>query len=128
MHPIPYRPRRRLLWLILLPLFLWIGGIGVGPLPPIGLLLDPVTGLWSVPRQTRAPSIPQSIPELGAPVEIIIDRRGVPHLYAATDLDAWRALGWMHARDRLFQLELQSRATAGSAAPASLGTVFVPDR
>jgi len=114
MRLLPYPPPRRALWLLLLPPLLWVGAAGVGRVPPVGPLLDPWTGIWSVARQTRAPSTPQHLPELGAPVEILVDRRGVPHLYATTDLDAWRALGWLHARDRLFQLELQSRATAGT--------------
>jgi penicillin amidase len=104
---------RRILWLTLASLGAYLGAVGVGRIPPVGPLLDPWTGVWSAARQADLHSGPVPIPELTAPVEVVVDRRGVPHLFAATDLDAWRALGWIHARERLFQLELQSRATAG---------------
>ena len=104
---------RRALWVILTPLVGVLGVVGVGRIPPLGPLLDPWTGIWSVAQQVAVDPEPVCIPGLTAPAEVVIDRRGVPHLFAATDLDAWRVLGWLHARDRLFQLELQSRATAG---------------
>jgi penicillin amidase len=47
-------------------------------------------------------------------VEVLYDDRGVPHVFAKTEEDAWRAQGYLIARDRLFQLELQARASAGT--------------
>jgi penicillin amidase len=44
----------------------------------------------------------------------VFDQRAVPHIFASTELDAWRALGYVTARDRLFQLELQARAGSGT--------------
>ncbi|MEO5580963.1 MAG: penicillin acylase family protein, partial [Gemmatimonadaceae bacterium] len=43
----------------------------------------------------------------------IFDDRGVPHIFASTEDDAYRALGFVVARDRLFQMEAQTRAAAG---------------
>lgn len=40
-----------------------------------------------------------------APIEIIRDRRGIPHIYAANEADAFYALGFVHAQDRLFQMD-----------------------
>lgn len=40
-----------------------------------------------------------------APVEIIRDARGIPHIYAAGEADAFFALGFVHAQDRLFQMD-----------------------
>ncbi|MBK8248498.1 MAG: penicillin acylase family protein [Gemmatimonadetes bacterium] len=94
---------------------LWIGRRGVGPLPPLGPLLDPVRGAWGavataeLPRQASA-----TIPGLGGPVEVRYDARGVPHIFAPREEDAIRALGYVVARDRLFQLDLQARAGAGT--------------
>jgi penicillin amidase len=84
-------------------------------LPPLGPLLDPAHGIWAVPRAAR-PLGNRIItaPFLDDQVEVVVDRRGVPHLYAATELDAYRVLGYLVARDRLFQLELQTRAAAGT--------------
>ncbi len=39
-------------------------------------------------------------------VEIVRDRRGVPHIFAASDSDAYFGLGFAVAQDRLFQLDL----------------------
>jgi penicillin amidase len=55
-----------------------------------------------------------TIPLLAGPVEVRYDQRGVPHIYAASDEDVVRALGYVVARDRLFQLELLARAGAGT--------------
>jgi penicillin amidase len=53
---------------------------------------------------------------LAAPVEVSYDAAGIPHVHAETALDAWRALGWLHAEDRFFQMELRRRAGAGRLA------------
>jgi penicillin amidase len=46
-------------------------------------------------------------------VKVVYDRRAVPHIFASSIDDAIRALGYVVARDRLVQLETQTRATAG---------------
>jgi penicillin amidase len=50
---------------------------------------------------------------LDAEVEILFDDRGIPRIYATTDADALHALGWLHASERLFQMELLRRVAAG---------------
>lgn len=47
------------------------------------------------------------------PIEIIRDAEGVPHIYATTDHDAFYGLGYVHAQDRLWQMEMQRRIGAG---------------
>ena len=105
---------RRALWTILASALLALSATSWGPLPPVGPFLDPVAGIWSAAHQTRSLDPDPPISGLTAPVEVLVDGRAVPHIFAATDLDAWRALGRLHVRDRLFQLELQSRATEGT--------------
>jgi len=56
------------------------------------------------------------IPGLFAPVEARFDGQGVPHIRAVLEVDAWRALGFLHAADRLFQMELRRRAAHGRLA------------
>ena len=46
-------------------------------------------------------------------VDIYYDDFGIPHIYADNDLDAMFALGYAHAQDRLWQMELVSRISAG---------------
>jgi penicillin amidase len=91
----------------------WIGVRGVAPVPPLGALLDPVNGGWGATRGDLPADAAAEIPNLSAPVEVRYDRRGVPHIFATTESDAIRALGFVVARDRLFQLEAQARAASG---------------
>jgi penicillin amidase len=46
---------------------------------------------------------------LAAPVEILRDSDGVPHIRAQTENDAHFGLGYAHAQDRLWQMEFQRR-------------------
>ena len=49
-------------------------------------------------------------------VDIVRDARGVPHIYAASAADATVALGFVHAQDRLWQMEMMRRLGAGRLA------------
>ncbi len=58
-------------------------------------------------------SIDAAIPGLAAPVTIDLDADGIPRIRAGNETDAAAALGWLHARERLFQMELMRRAAGG---------------
>ncbi len=53
------------------------------------------------------------VPGLAKSVAITLDPDGIPRIMAGSDLDAAAALGFMHARDRMFQMELMRRAASG---------------
>ncbi|MCC7538653.1 MAG: penicillin acylase family protein [Deltaproteobacteria bacterium] len=53
---------------------------------------------------------------LSAPVELVRDATGVPHVYGQTDADAMFGSGYAQARDRLFQMELRRRQAMGRQA------------
>nr|WP_243656619.1 penicillin acylase family protein [Paucimonas lemoignei] len=53
---------------------------------------------------------------LASPVDIVRDKNGIPHIYAASPGDAYFALGFVHAQDRLWQLEMHRRIPAGRIA------------
>ena len=53
---------------------------------------------------------------LAQPATIVRDERGIPHIYAKSEGDAWFALGYVHAQDRLFQMEMQRRIGQGRLA------------
>lgn len=53
---------------------------------------------------------------LQAPVEVVRDPDGVPHLFARSERDAWFAMGYVHAQDRLWQMEFQRRVAHGRVA------------
>lgn len=55
-------------------------------------------------------------PGLGDSVEVFHDAYGVPHIYAQNDTDAYFALGYVAASERLFQMELLRRVGAGRLA------------
>ncbi len=54
-----------------------------------------------------------SAPGLAEPVEVLRDRWGIPYLSAASLEDLWFAQGYVQASERLFQIELALRASAG---------------
>jgi penicillin amidase len=63
-------------------------------------------------------SLPQmsgsvTLPGLRQSVEIVRDRDAVPHIFAKSILDADFALGYVHAQDRLWQMEFNRRIAAG---------------
>ncbi|MEQ9350280.1 MAG: penicillin acylase family protein, partial [Alphaproteobacteria bacterium] len=64
-------------------------------------------------------------PALSASVEVLRDAHGVPHIYADNRRDAAFALGVLHARDRLFQMEFMRRLGAGRLSEV-VGTATLP--
>lgn len=106
---------RVILALAVLGVALYAGFRPVGQLPPLGTFLHPVDGVWAVATQQDFPRhLTLTLPGTRDTVRILVDDRAVPHIFARYPEDAWRALGYLHARHRLFQLELQVRATDGT--------------
>jgi penicillin amidase len=58
----------------------------------------------------------QALPGLQEPVEILVDRWGVAHIYARNEHDLFFAQGYNAARDRLFQFEIWRRQATGTVA------------
>lgn len=96
-----------------------LGGLASGAVLALGLtwpgqpkwgeLLNPFTGLWAVSDQTRLDDQDISMPQLKAPVTVLWDRNRIPHVAAENIDDLYRVLGYLHARLRLFQMDVQSR-------------------
>jgi penicillin amidase len=57
-----------------------------------------------------------SLENLKAPVSVVRDNYGIPHIKAQNSLDALRALGFVAASERLFQMEMQRRLANGELA------------
>jgi penicillin amidase len=53
---------------------------------------------------------------LDQPVEVLRDKHGVPHVYAQSEADLWRAQGFLHAQDRMWQMEQARRIASGRLA------------
>ena len=55
----------------------------------------------------------QQVATHGNPVQVVRDAYGVPHLFGQTSADVFEAYGYVVAQDRLWQLELNRRASRG---------------
>ncbi len=53
------------------------------------------------------------MPGLTSEVKVLYDAYGIPHIYGESETDAFRALGYVHAQDRLWQMELLRRVAVG---------------
>ena len=89
----------------------WIGG-GAALLVLVALIAADV-GHTVLRNTVPSPSGTLAIARLSGPVEVVRDREGVPHVTAKTTDDLFCALGFLHAQDRLWQMELTRRAGQG---------------
>lgn len=71
------------------------------------------TGAYLIRRPFPVEQGELHVSGLQASVEVIRDRWGVPHLFAQNDHDLSFAQGYVHAQDRLWQMELNRRTAAG---------------
>ena len=69
-----------------------------------------------------------SVAGIAAPIEIIRDRAGVPHIVAQSRNDAYYGLGYTHAQDRLWQMEVNRRIGAGRLSELMGETTLQLDR
>jgi len=67
-----------------------------------------------------------TITALDKPVRVVRDALGIPHVQARTERDAYFAVGYVHAQDRLFQMDQSRRQASGTLAellgPSALGS------
>ena len=97
----------------------------MGGLPAAGRFLSPFHGFWQN-AETQEPPAEGELRLVGLlePVTVVYDERRVPHVFAQNDRDLFFAQGYITARDRLWQMEFQTKAAAGRLAEI-LGTVVV---
>ena len=94
--------RRLLKWTFVLVLLLLVGAAGLG--------------LWYVRAVEPQVAGTIALPGFAGRVEIVRDREGLPHIFAADEADATAALGFAHAQDRLWQMEMNRRIANGRLA------------
>lgn len=90
----------------------WLARIAIGLL--IVVVILGAVGFWFVRRPWPQISGALEVVGLGAPVQVVRDKWGVPQIYAQNDHDLFFAQGYVHAQDRLWQMELNRRAGAGT--------------
>jgi penicillin G amidase len=74
----------------------------------------------------RAAADPVDVPGLDGPGRVDRDANGIAHIRAGTRHDLFLLQGWVHAQDRLFQMDVRRRQADGTLAellgPAALAT------
>ena len=73
-------------------------------------------GLLAAPAASAAPTSRQPLPGLHAEARVLRDGRGIPHVVASNAHDLYFMQGWVHAEDRLFQMDLLRRQASGTLA------------
>ncbi|MCS6990901.1 MAG: penicillin acylase family protein [Chitinophagales bacterium] len=94
------------------------------PLPAIAPLLSPYVGLWhNFPSTVNNQTV--KLAGLDSAVVIFLDSNFIPHVKARTLHDLYFAQGYLHARERLWQMEFLARVASGRLAEM-LGLIAVP--
>ncbi len=80
-----------------------------------GITMVPL-GAQDFPAVGQASRATLALAGLKAPVGVYRDTLGIPHIYAGSAEDAYFALGYLHATDRLFEMEVFRRRASGTLA------------
>jgi len=88
----------------------------VGGLIALLLVAALALGGWYIYQKQPVRSGTLALEKLTAPVNVRFDERGVPHIRAENQTDLYRALGYVHAQHRLFQMEMVRRLAKGELA------------
>ncbi len=87
-----------------------------GSVPPMGKFLSPQHGFWQNAEATDHDfAADLKFPDLKGKAEVYFDERLVPHIFADNDEDLYFVQGYIHAKFRLFQMDLQTKAAEGRA-------------
>lgn len=82
--------------------------------PRLGYFLSPQLGFWQNAEAANTDfNSDMKMPGLRGKVDVYMDDRLVPHIYADNDLDAYYVQGYIHAKFRLWQMEFQTHVAAG---------------
>ena len=96
---------------------------------PLGKLLSPQHGIWQNAENTTADfKMDLSFPQLNGAVDVYLDDRLVPHVFAEEENDVYFVQGYLHAKFRLWQMELQTHAAAGRASEIIGNKALTHDR
>ncbi len=90
--------------------------LGIGFTILVVLIVSVLIGFMLVRKSFPKTSGSITLPLLQRPVEILRDEYGVPHIVAESEHDAYFAVGFVHAQDRLWQMEVARRAGLGRLA------------
>lgn len=87
-----------------------------GTIPPMGNFLSPQHGFWqNAEPVNKSFDADLKLSGLKGKAEVYFDERLVPHVFAENDEDLYFIQGYLHAKFRLFQMDLQTKAAEGRA-------------
>ncbi|PSL04599.1 penicillin amidase [Haloactinopolyspora alba] len=89
----------------------------------LALIAATVLSIWSVRRPFPEYDGSATVPRLSGDAEIVRDQHGIPHIYADTPEDLFRAQAYAQAQDRFWQMDFRRHVTAGR-----LSELFGPDQ
>ena len=90
--------------------------IGGKEAPAFGSFLSPQHGFWQNAENSNVDfAADLKFPQLNGKVDVYFDERLVPHIFAEKENDAYFVQGYLHAKFRLWQMELQTFAAGGRA-------------
>ena len=105
---------KAILSLLLLVTVTFLGSRPSGKLPPIGNFISPFTGFWQNAENNHSFNNESfQLKGLHDKVEIILDEHMIPHIYAQNEHDLYIAQGYITAKFRLWQMEIQTMSAAG---------------
>ena len=88
--------------------------IGNSKAPRLGYFLSPQHGFWKNAEKINTNFDATIIAnELKGNVDVYVDDRLVPHIYADHDADAYFVQGYLHAKFRLWQMDFETRVASG---------------
>jgi penicillin amidase len=98
---------------------------GLGPVPALGPVLDPTTGVLNLGARAALPTSatlhPAGIPDLAT---VRFGSQGIAEIHADSQAALWYTMGYVEGRNRLFEMDLLRREAGGTLA-AVLGPSYL---
>ncbi|WP_157972137.1 penicillin acylase family protein [Pleomorphovibrio marinus] len=89
--------------------------LNLASLPPLANIFDPFRGFWqNLNSEDYHPSSKIKVPGLSSQVEVVYDENLIPHIYAEETEDLYKALGFVTAKHRLWQMDFLVKVASGS--------------
>ncbi len=105
---------KALLSIFITLLMIWALETKFGNIPPIGKFINPSSGFWQNAESKHIKATENlKLTGLQGTVTVQYDDDRIPHIFAENDHDLYYAQGYITARDRLWQMDVQTRSAAG---------------
>ena len=85
----------------------------LGSIPPLGKFLNPFLGFWQNAEVKAVKNDITALKGIESDIRILFDEHQIPHIFASNEYDLYFAQGYITAKDRLWQLDFQTRFAAG---------------